>query len=131
MKKKFKLKLSTTQVILLSFLLAILVGSVILTLPISSATGERIGYIDSLFTATTATCVTGLVTLPTASTWSVFGQIIILLLIQIGGLGIINVMAYLMISLNKRMGLRDTYLIGDAFNLNSHSGISNFLKKVN
>ena len=130
MKKKFKLKLSTTQVILLSFLLAILIGSVILTLPISSATGERIGYIDSLFTATTATCVTGLVTLPTASTWSIFGQIVILLLIQIGGLGIINVMAYLMISLNKRMGLRDTYLIGDAFNLNSHSGISKFLKKV-
>ena len=130
MKKKLKLKLSTTQVILLSFLAAILVGSLILTLPISSATGERVGYIDSLFTATTATCVTGLVTLPTASTWSVFGQIIILLLIQIGGLGIINVMAYLMIALNRRMGLRDTYLVGDAFNLNSHSGISKFLKKV-
>lgn len=130
MKKKFKLKLSTTQVILLCFLAAILVGSIILTLPISSATGERIGYIDSLFTATTATCVTGLVTLPTVSTWSIFGQIIILILIQIGGLGIINVMAYLMIALNKRMGLRDSYLIGDSFNLNSHSGISRFLKKV-
>ena len=130
MKKKFKLKLSTTQVILLSFLAAILMGSLILTLPISSATGERVGYIDSLFTATTATCVTGLVTLQTSSTWSIFGQIIILLLIQIGGLGIINVMAYLMIALNRRMGLRDTYLIGDAFNLNSHSGISKFLKKV-
>ena len=130
MKKKFKLKLSTTQLILSSFLLAILIGSLLLTLPISSATGERVGYIDSLFTATTATCVTGLVTLPTAHTWSIFGQIIILILIQIGGLGIINVMAYLMIALNRRMGLRDTYLVGDAFNLNSHSGISKFLKKV-
>lgn len=130
MKKKFKLKLSTTQVILLCFLAAILVGSLILTLPISSATGQRIGYIDSLFTATTATCVTGLVTLPTFNTWSIFGQIIILILIQIGGLGIINVMAYLMITFNKRMGLRDSYLIGDSFNLNSHSGISKFLKKV-
>ena len=87
MKNKFRFDLTTTQKIMLSFLIVILVGSVLLALPISSASGEAIPYMDALFTATTATCVTGLVTVPTVSTWSIFGQIVILLLIQIGGLG--------------------------------------------
>ena len=70
MVRKNKNTLSTTQIILLSFLLTILVGSGLLALPISSANGEAVPYIDALFTATTATCVTGLVTLPTVSAWS-------------------------------------------------------------
>ena len=82
--KKRKISLSTTQIILLSFVLAILLGSLLLALPISSADGKAVPYIDALFAATTATCVTGLVTLPTATTWSVFGNIVILVLIQIG-----------------------------------------------
>ena len=91
MKKKKKITLSTTQIILLSFLVPIFLGSILLTLPLSSANGEAVPYLDALFTSTTSTCVTGLVTLPTASTWSLFGQIVILLLIQIGGLGIVTV----------------------------------------
>ena len=75
--------LSTTHMIMLSFLVVILVGSLLLSLPISSASGDAVSYIDALFTATTATCVTGLVTLPTVTTWSVFGQAVILLLIFI------------------------------------------------
>ena len=90
---KRKITLSTTQIILLSFLVTILLGSLLLALPISSADGKAVPYLDALFTATTSTCVTGLVTLPTVSTWSVFGQIVILLLIQIGGLGIITIMS--------------------------------------
>jgi trk system potassium uptake protein TrkH len=113
-----------------SFLAAILLGSILLVLPISSADGESVPYIDALFTATTATCVTGLVTLPTVSTWSIFGQVIILILIQIGGLGIITVMSGLMLALNRKMGLRDSQLIGDAFNLNSLSGLGQFVKRV-
>ena len=88
MVRKKKFAPSTTQIILLSFLATILVGSTLLALPISSADGEAVPYLDALFTATTSTCVTGLVTIPTVSAWSVFGQIVILLLIQIGGLGI-------------------------------------------
>lgn len=130
MKNKFKFHISTTEIIILSFLLAIFVGSVLLSLPISTKSRESVAYIDALFTSTTATCVTGLVTLPTATTWSVFGQIIILILIQIGGLGIINIMAFLLVMLSKKMGLYDSYLLGDAFNLNSISGISKFLKNV-
>ncbi len=128
MKKKFSL--STTQTIMLSFLCAILLGSLLLTLPISSASGESVPYLDALFTATTATCVTGLVTVPTVSTWSIFGQAVILVLIQIGGLGVITILSSVMILLHKRMGIGDRLLLQDAFNLNSLSGIVRFVKKV-
>lgn len=127
---KKKISLSTTHMILLSFLLAILVGSLLLVLPFSSATGKSVPYIDALFTATTSVCVTGLVTLPTVSAWSVFGQVVILILAQIGGLGVITILSGLMISLNKKMGLGDRMLLQDAFNLNSLSGIVMFIKKV-
>ena len=129
MKKKFPAP-STSQIIMLSFLAAIFAGSILLSLPISSATGKVVPYIDALFTATTSTCVTGLVTLPTVSTWSTFGHIVILCLIQIGGLGIITILSGIMIILRKRMGLADRVLLQDAFNLNSLSGLVRFVKKV-
>ena len=115
---------------MLFFLLAILVGSVILVLPISHKKGVEVSFIDALFTATTSVCVTGLVTLPTYSTWSVFGQIVILILIQIGGLGIVTVMSGIMIGFHKKIGLGGRMLIQDAFNLNTLSGIISFTKKV-
>ena len=127
---KYKIKFTTTQLILLSFLIAIVTGSLLLMLPISSATGQLVAYVDALFTATTAVCVTGLVTLPTVSSWSFFGQFILLILIQIGGLGIITIMSGLMISLHKKMGMKERILIQDAFNLNTMSGMIRFIKKV-
>ena len=127
---KRKIVLSTTQIILLSFLVVVLLGSILLALPISSANGIAVPYIDALFTATTSTCVTGLVTLPTFSTWSLFGQIVILFLIQIGGLGIITIMSGIMILLHKKFGIEDRLLIQDSFNLNTMSGLSKFIKKV-
>ena len=130
MSRKPRLALSTTQIILLSFLAVILVGSLLLSLPFATQNGESVPYIDALFTATTATCVTGLVTLPTATTWSLFGQIVILILVQAGGLGIITVMAGVMLALHRRMGLSDRLLLRDAFNLNTLSGLSDFLKRV-
>ena len=99
--KKGNFSLSTTQVILLSFLVTILIGSVLLALPVSSQSGVPVPYIDALFTATTSTCVTGLVTVTTFSSWSVFGQAVILLLIQVGGLGIITIMSGFMIMFIK------------------------------
>lgn len=128
--KKRKFALSTTQIILLSFLATIIIGSILLSLPISSAGGTPVPYLDALFTATTSTCVTGLVTLPVASTWSVFGQIVILILIQIGGLGIITIMSGVMILINKKMGLVDRLLIQDAFNLNTMAGLAKFVRNV-
>lgn len=115
---------------MLSFLAVIFMGSLLLSLPISSASGHAVPYLDALFTATTATCVTGLVTLPTVTTWSVFGQAVILILIQVGGLGVITIMSALMLLLHKRMGIGDRLLLQDAFNLNSLSGIVRFVKRV-
>ena len=128
MKKKFSL--STTQIIMLSFLVVILLGSLLLALPVSSASGKPVPWLDALFTATTSVCVTGLVTLPTVSTWSVFGQVVILVLIQVGGLGVITIMSAVMILLHKRMSIGDRLLLQDAFNLNSLSGIVRFVKRV-
>jgi trk system potassium uptake protein TrkH len=127
---KKKLSLTTTQIILFSFLLVILIGSFLLSLPISSASGKSVNYLDALFTATTSTCVTGLVTVPTYSTWSIFGQIVILILIQIGGLGVVAFMALFMIVINKKLRLKDNQLIQDAFNLNTMNGLKKFIKHV-
>jgi len=128
--KKQRLSISTTHIILLSFLVAILMGAVLLALPISAADGNATPFLDALFTATTSTCVTGLVVTPTVSSWSVFGQIVILVLIQIGGLGVITIMSGVMILLHKKMGIGDRLLLQDAFNLNSLSGLIRFVKKV-
>lgn len=125
-----KFSLSATQIIMLSFLLVILVGSLLLSLPVSAAGGEAVPWLDAVFTATTATCVTGLVTLPTVTTWSGFGQAVILVLIQVGGLGVITIMSALMILMHRRMGLGDRLLLQDAFNLNSLHGIVRFVKRV-
>ena len=128
--KKVKLSLSTTHIILLSFFIAVLLGAALLSLPISSATGERTPFVDALFTSTTATCVTGLVVVPTFSAWSTFGHIVILFLIQIGGLGVITVVSILAMMFHRKMGLSDRLLLQDAFNLNTLSGLSQFVKRV-
>jgi trk system potassium uptake protein TrkH len=128
--KTKKFTLTTTQFILVSFLVTILIGSILLSLSISSRSGKPVSYMDALFTATTSTCVTGLVTLPTVSTWSVFGQIVILFLIQIGGLGVVTIMSGVMLLLNKKMGIGDRLLIQDAFNLNTMEGLTTFIKNV-
>ena len=128
--KKQRPRISTTHILLLSFLIAIGIGAVLLSLPVSSASGKPTPFLDALFTATTSTCVTGLVVTPTVTSWSNFGQMVILILIQIGGLGVITVMSGLMILLHKKMGIGDRLLLQDAFNLNSLSGLIQFVKKV-
>lgn len=130
MKTKRRFTPSTTGVILLSFLTVILLGSALLSLPISAADGCRVPFVDALFTATTATCVTGLVTLPVVTTWSAFGQAVLLVLIQIGGLGVITVMSGFMVFLHYKMRLGDRMLIQDSFNLNTMAGLADFIKRV-
>ncbi len=130
MKKSFSPKLTAPQLILLAFFSLIIIGSLLLWLPISSADGRSVSFTDAFFTSATSVCVTGLVTLPTVSAWSVFGKIVILFLIQIGGLGVITVMAELMILVHRKIGIADRMLIQDSFNLNTMSGIVKFTKKV-
>ena len=84
--KKILSKLNATQIIIYGFLTTILIGTFLLVLPVSSAKGEFTNVIDALFTSTSAVCVTGLTVVVTADHWSLFGQLVILWLIQIGGL---------------------------------------------
>ena len=88
--KNLGTKLKTAQIIALGFAGVIFVGAILLYLPVSSAPGVHTTFIDALFTATTSVCVTGLTTVSTAGSWSVFGKVVILILIQLGGFGIIT-----------------------------------------
>lgn len=121
---------STTRVIALGFLFLILLGSLLLKLPLAAANNSSTPYIDCLFTAATSVCVTGLTTVTTATHWSLFGKIIILILIQLGGLGIISAITGVMLFLGKKITLSERLLLEDALNLNSHHGIIRFLRRV-
>ena len=129
-KKKYKERLSTTRKIMLSFAFGIAMGTLLLMLPVSSADGRGVPFLDALFTATTAICVTGLVTVPVFSTFSFFGQVIILLLIQAGGLGIITIMYGILVRFRKRMRLSESFLMQDVFNIDTISGMESFIKNV-
>lgn len=120
---------SATQTICSSFLLVIAVGTLLLTLPISSRTG-RLGVIDAMFTATSATCVTGLVVQDTWSQFSLFGQVIILMLIQVGGLGLVTLTSFFALAARRRMGFRDLRLLGESVSADGLSKATEVLKIV-
>lgn len=120
---------SATQTICGSFLLVIAVGTLLLTLPISSRTG-RLGVIDAMFTATSATCVTGLVVRDTWSQFSLFGQVVILMLIQVGGLGLVTLTSFFALAARRRMGFRDLRLLGESVSADGLSKATEVLKIV-
>ena len=109
---------------------AILLGAFMLTFPVSSANGIPTSFVDALFTSATSVCVTGLTVVDTGHHWSLFGQIIILLLIQVGGLGIIAVLSVIMISAQKRVSLTDRIMLKDSLNLDTTYGVTGFLIRV-
>ncbi|MDD4371526.1 MAG: potassium transporter TrkG [Anaerostipes sp.] len=123
-------KLKPVQIILMGFLLIILIGSLLLTLPIASKSGTATNYVDALFTATTSVCVTGLVTVPTVAHWSLFGQVVILLLIQIGGLGVITMVMGFLLILGKRVTMRERILIQESYGLNEMSGLVKLIARI-
>lgn len=125
-----KTNLTTTQIIILSFLLAISSGTLLLSLPLAAANGQATPIIDALFTAVTSVCVTGLVVVPTATHWSLFGQLIILLLIQIGGLGVITITTTILMLMGRKFSLSSRMLLGAAFNLDTLKGLVQFLRRV-
>ena len=106
--------LSNVKIIALSFLVIILLGTFLLLLPISSCDHSSCSFVDALFTATSATCVTGLVVFDTGTHWSIFGQIVILLMIQIGGLGFITIGVFFASFLRKKINLKQRNLIQDS-----------------
>lgn len=123
-------KLKGVQILALGFLAVIIIGAIILTLPISSASGETTNFLDALFTSTSAVCVTGLVTLDTGTYWSVFGQTVIMLLIEIGGLGFMSFTTLIAIILGKKITLRDRLILQDAMNTFDIQGLVKMVQYV-
>ena len=130
MNKSFFSKLSVPQYLSFGFLLTIMIGTILLMLPISSRSGTFTPFIDALFTATSATCVTGQTIYNTAAHWSHFGQIVIISLIEIGGLGIMTFIVLLTLFLGKKLRLKDRLLIHDALNLKESNDASEIVKYV-
>lgn len=123
-------KLSPIQAIVLSFFLLILLGTFLLMLPFSQQAGEWTSFITALFTSASAVCVTGLSVVETGTYWSPFGQVIIMLLIQFGGLGFMTMTTTAAILLGKRIGLRNRILMQEALNQFSISGVIRLTKYV-
>lgn len=122
--------LSQTQYIAYGFFVLIMVGTLLLMLPAASRNGESIGFIDALFTATSASCVTGLIVADTWSQWTLFGQLVIITLIQIGGLGFITVGVLIAIILRRKIGLKQRGLIQESTSALKISGVVRLVKKI-
>lgn len=114
-KTKF-FKFRPVQILAIGFAAVILTGGILLSLPISAADGSPTPFIDSLFVSTSATCVTGLTTVDTGTHWSVFGQIVIILLIQTGGLGFMTFASFFAVMIGKRISLRERLVMQEAYN---------------
>lgn len=124
--EKGKIHLSSSQMIILGFAAVILFGAVLLMLPISSKTGTVTPFLDCLFTSTSAVCVTGLVVFDTAVHWTVFGQSVILALIQIGGMGVITVAVAITMAAGKKISLMQRSTMQDAISAPQVGGIVRF-----
>lgn len=129
MLKKWK-KMSQTRLIALSFFCVILAGTFLLTLPCASRTGEWTSPLNALFTATSATCVTGLIVYDTYCHWSLFGQIVIICLIQIGGLGLMTIISLLAVFTKRRIGLGERRLLMISSGNMRMSGVIRLIQKV-
>ena len=126
MKRKF----SQTRIIALGYILIIIVGTLLLMLPAASQSGKSAGFVPAMFTAVSASCVTGLVVLDTATSWTVFGQAIIITLIQIGGLGFMTIATMFSMLLKRRMGLREREIRVESINTRHIGGIMLLTRKI-
>ncbi len=127
--RKGKLRLSPARLIALGFFVVILAGALLLTLPFASEDGSS-NFLDALFTSTSATCVTGLVVRDTFTGWTTFGQIVILLLIQLGGLGFMTVITLISFAIGKRVGLYDRKVLMQSAGNFSLSGIGELIRRI-
>ncbi|WP_178552397.1 TrkH family potassium uptake protein [Frisingicoccus sp.] len=129
-KKKKGLGLQTTQIIALGFVILILTGTILLMLPISTVERTVTPAIDALFTATTSSCVTGLVTVVTGQHWSLFGQLVILMMIQLGGLGVVSFTTVLLMIAGQRIHLKQRMLIQEAYGFDTLKGMVRMVRKM-
>lgn len=112
------------------FILLITIGTLLLMLPVASRDGHSAGFVNSLFTATSASCVTGLIVYDTYTHWSVFGQIVILILIQTGGLGFFTILTMFSIITGRKIGLKERLLLQDSVNTMQIGGIIKLVRKI-
>lgn len=118
-----RIKLSPTQIIAVAFAAIILSGSLLLTLPVASRDGHSAGFLNALFTSTSATCVTGLVMFDTGSQWSGFGQIVIISLIELGGLGFMSAASMVVFLFRRKVGLRQRMLMAQALSVDDMNDV--------
>lgn len=123
-------KIKPGRIIVLGFLLVILLGTMLLMLPISINEGASVSLIDALFTSTSAVCVTGLIAIDTADTFTVFGRTVVAMLIQIGGLGVTSVGVGFILLMRKKVGIKERTLVKESMNLDSLNGIVKLVKSV-
>ncbi|CAM4308445.1 trk system potassium uptake protein TrkH [Paenibacillus endophyticus] len=124
------LKWSPPRILVSGFALIILLGALLLSMPFASASGERLPFMDALFTATSATCVTGLVVVDTGTYFSVAGQVILMCLFQLGGLGFMTMATLIALVLRKKISLRERLLLQEAMNQSSMEGIVKLIRRV-
>lgn len=128
--RRRKVSMSATKLIALCFLGIILLGTGLLMLPVSSRSGEPCQFLPALFTATSATCVTGLTPFDTWTQWSGFGQVVLLCLIEIGGLGFMSAATLVIFLFRRKVGLRQRMLIAQALSLNEMDGVVRLQRMV-
>ena len=127
---KIRERMTRTQVIAFGYFLVIALGTILLMLPIATNPGKQTNFLTSLFTATSSTCVTGLVVVDTSTHWTLFGQIVILGMIQIGGLGFVTIGVLFAMFLNRKISLRMRGLLQESMNTSQVGGIVRLTKKV-
>ncbi|KGR85374.1 TrkH family potassium uptake protein [Lysinibacillus odysseyi] len=123
-------RLNPSAILVLGFAVIILIGTGVLSLPIATEDGKGLPFLDAFFTATSATCVTGLVVVDTADTFTMFGELSILAMIQIGGLGFMTFTTFLFIMLRKKISLKERLLLKEAFNASSTAGMVKIAKRI-
>lgn len=122
--------MTQTQFIACGFFVIILIGTILLMLPLSSRDGHSAGFLDSLFTAVSASCVTGLIVMDTWTQWTLFGQVVIITLIQIGGLGFITIGVFVSVILRRKIGLKERGLMQESVNTLQIGGVVKLAKKI-
>ncbi|BBW98255.1 K+ transporter Trk [Geobacillus subterraneus] len=122
--------LDPPKILVLGFALIILAGALLLTIPMATVNGKGLPFLDALFTATSATCVTGLVVVDTGTTFTLFGQLVILALIQVGGLGFMTFATLFAFLLGKRISLKERLLLQEALNQLTIEGIVRLVKRI-
>jgi Trk-type K+ transport system membrane component len=129
-KRKDFIQLNPPRLLALGFMGLIFLGTILLMLPVSTYPGRRLSFVDAMFEATSAVCVTGLVVVDTATTFTLFGQVVIMTLIQIGGLGFMTFGIFVAVLIGKDIGLKERLVIQESLNEISLSGLVKLVKSI-